>query len=43
MKKFSLSALCILMFVGIYGQASKEEGALLGMAKLQAGGQGIGL
>lgn len=29
--------------VGIYGQASKEEGALFGMAKLQAGGQGIGL
>ena len=43
MKKFGLSAFCILMFVSIYGQASKEEGALVSMAKLQAGGQGIGL
>jgi len=43
MKKFSLSAFCILIFVIIYGQASKEEGALVGMAKLQAGGQEIGL
>ena len=43
MKKFSLSAFSIFIFFSIYGQASKKAGALVSLAKLQVGGQGIGL
>lgn len=42
MKKFSLLALSIFIVVSLRGQNTKEGDTLVSLAKLQAGGQGIG-
>lgn len=42
MKMFNLSILSILLVVAIFGQSSKPAGTLVSLAKIQAGGQGIG-